>query len=96
MWKALNGKKKIIIPTVALVPIALFLLSMQVGYNGRVIANEVKIEVCEEAMDSLKEMPIQIARLEQNNSNIEGNLSRVQKNVEIMQADIKLILKAVK
>ena len=96
MWKELNSKKKIIIPTMALVPIALLLLSLQIGYNGKVIANEVKLEVCEETMEGLKEMPIQIAKLEQNNSNIEGNLSRVQKNVEIMQADIKLILKAVK
>jgi len=96
MWKELNGKKKIIIPTMALVPVALFLLSMQVGYNGRVIANEVKIEVCEETMENLKEMPIQIARLEQTSEHIKGDLNRLDKNFETMQTDIKLILKAVK
>jgi len=96
MWKELNGKKKIIIPTMALVPIALLLLSLQIGYNGKVIANEVKLEVCEETMEGLKEMPVQIAKLETNVKHIKGDLSRLDKNFETMQADIKLILKAVK
>jgi len=96
MWKALNGKKKIIIPTMALVPVALLLLSLQIGYNGRVIANEVKLEVCEETMEGLKEMPIQIARLEQTSEHIKGDLNRLDKNLETMQSDVKLILKALK
>ena len=96
MWKELNGKKKIIIPTMALIPIALFLLSMQVGYNGKVIANEVKIEVCEETIESLKEMPIQIAKLEQNDEHLKGDIGQIRGDMKTIQADIKLILKAVK
>ena len=96
MWKALNGKKKVIIPTVALIPIALFLLSMQVGYNGKVIANEVKIEVCEETMEGLKEMPIQIARLETNDNHLKAEVGQIQKSIKTIESDIKQILRAVK
>ena len=96
MWKELNGKKKIIIPTMALVPVALLLLSLQIGYNGKVIANEVKLEVCEETMEGLKVIPIQIARLEENDKHIKGDISEIQGDMKTIQSDIKLILKAVK
>ena len=95
-WKSLNDKKKIIIPTMAVIPVLLFALSMQVGYNGKVIANEVKIEVCEEVMEGLKEMPVQIARLEENDKHIKGDISGIQGDMKTIQQDIKLILKAVK
>jgi len=96
MWKELNGKKKIIIPTVALVPVALLLLSLQIGYNGKVIANEVKLEVCEETMEGLKDMPIQIAKLETNDKHIKAEVGQIQKSIKTIESDIKQILRAVK
>ena len=92
MWKQLNGKKKVIIPATVVVAIIIPLLLLQFNFNGRVIASEVIIGTHTTAIMDLKEIPAQIARLENNDEHLKEDISRIQSSVETIESDIKQIL----
>ena len=86
--KSLNGHKKYIIPAAGLIPLILFLLGWQFGYNKTVTANETTLVSHATAITDLKQAPVQIARLEE-------NVKYIQKDVEEIKSNVELILKAV-
>ena len=86
--KSLNGHKKYIIPAAGLIPLILFLLGWQFGYNKTVTANETTLVSHATAITDLKQTPVQIARLEE-------SVKYIQVDIEEIKDDVKLILKAV-
>ena len=88
-----NGKKRYVV-----IPLALILTVGGAVYKYGKLNERVAI-VCEDTKENtkkLEEVPAQIARIEENVENIEGDVKEMRVEQREMRNDIKLILRAVR